>query len=487
LERRYLNASKLFSLTAKLLSGYKPYLKKEFLVLVEILLLALLYSYLLCSKVDLPLALRTLFFTVTTILAFIVLPGLSKIGWQLRLCLETGTLLGEPGQRNNKATCQSKQPKNTETNTQKLAASLCYYSFSGRAGDADLLKAPEGLTINEERFHMIFNNIKIGLILLDTDGKICDVNSAMEDILGFSKQEMKNKLITDFFHPDDARDDNSPLKDLATGTQTYCDIEKRLLNKQGEVLWIRLIGSLVVSSQSKPFSILAIENISDKKETEKIKDAFVDMVAHELKNPLMAVISSLRLAKKDGQFLDVLHELIEIASDSAESLWSILENMLEVSRARAGRLKLKVEKHDIAQLIKGVLGTVNCTLIHHLVTEIPDNLPPVMVDPARIHLVLRNLIDNAIKYSPKGGDILIFAKRVEGEIVIGVKDHGIGISKADLQKLFQPFERLEIKDTMGSGLGLAVCRVLITYHKGRIWLESEQGKGSTFFFALPVS
>ena len=122
--------------------------------------------------------------------------------------------------------------------------------------------------------------------------------------------------------------------------------------------------------------------------------------------------------------------------------------------------------------------------------DFPESLPPVYADEWRLERILHNLLDNAVKYSPKGGEIGVSA-RIEGEnLVVGVSDQGIGISVRDQGRLFAPFERLEYlraAGVKGIGLGLLVCRRLVEAHGGWIWLESEPGKGSTFFFTLPLS
>jgi signal transduction histidine kinase len=104
-----------------------------------------------------------------------------------------------------------------------------------------------------------------------------------------------------------------------------------------------------------------------------------------------------------------------------------------------------------------------------------------------VERILHNLIDNAIKYSPKGGDVTIFARQEDASLVIGVKDQGIGISTEDQARLFKPFERLETVEIGGVGLGLNVCRRLVEAHGGRIWVESQPGQGATFFFTLPIA
>jgi signal transduction histidine kinase len=161
---------------------------------------------------------------------------------------------------------------------------------------------------------------------------------------------------------DSDKSGNIPIVKIINEGRSYCDTERRLVNKNGQAIRCRLIGNMIKTGENRPYSIIIIDDISERKETEKYEDAFIDMVAHELMNPLMAVVSSLRLAKREGHFPDILDELIGIASDGAESLWAILGNMLEVSRAKAERLKLTLVNYSMEQLINDVLTNTRQTL-----------------------------------------------------------------------------------------------------------------------------
>ncbi|MBI4187806.1 MAG: PAS domain-containing sensor histidine kinase, partial [Chloroflexi bacterium] len=126
---------------------------------------------------------------------------------------------------------------------------------------------------------------------------------------------------------------------------------------------------------------------------------------------------------------------------------------------------------------------------HRLSIDVPEGLPYIAVDPLRVERIIFNLVENAIKYSPKGGEVKVSAQQKDGVMVVGVSDQGHGISPENQKKLFQSFEQLGITNRsaeQGVGLGLKVCRTLVEAHGGRIWVESEPGKGSSFYFTLPV-
>ncbi|MFH1031862.1 MAG: ATP-binding protein [Chloroflexota bacterium] len=214
------------------------------------------------------------------------------------------------------------------------------------------------------------------------------------------------------------------------------------------------------------------------------------MVSHELKTPLTIIIGALSVAVEKGVTAAESIELLADAVSSADYLAAIVENLLELSRYQSNRLTISKEIADIRQIAETVAGKLcDKSPLHRIIVDTPEALPPLSADPLRLERILYNLVDNAIKYSPKGGEVRIFARHVDGSTVIGVRDQGTGIPAKDQARLFQSFERLNMYDksnTPGIGLGLRVCRILVEAHNGRIWVESEPDKGSTFYFSLPV-
>jgi two-component system sensor histidine kinase EvgS len=227
------------------------------------------------------------------------------------------------------------------------------------------------------------------------------------------------------------------------------------------------------------------------KKMEAIKDEFIGMVSHELKTPLTVIIGALRVAETEGVTMEQARELLDDAVTSAETLAAMVDNLLELSRYQSNRLSLQTEQTQIEPVVRAVVQKLqNISAIHHLVVDIPSKLPAAIIDSIRIERVLHNLVENATKYSPKGGEVRIFVHYQDTQLVIGVSDQGIGIPPEDQPRLFQSFQRLGVQnkyDIAGVGLGLRVCRILVEAHGGRIWVESEKGKGSTFFFSLPVA
>ena len=283
-----------------------------------------------------------------------------------------------------------------------------------------------------------------------------------------------------------------PMQAAARGGIEINDFEMDVLTPSGSL--VTILGNarpLFTEDGAVRGAIGAFIDITERKKTEHIKDEFIGMVSHEIRTPLTVIIGALATAIAEGLSPEEQRELIRDAISNADILNMIVDNLLELSRSQSNRLLLHKEAVDVEKTAGGVANSVRDKLsVHRLKIDFPSGTAPVDVDRLRLERVLRNLVDNAIKYSPEGGNIRIFGKRGSGEMVIGVSDQGRGISAEEQTKLFQKFERIgtvENSSIQGIGLGLSVCRILVEAHGGRIWVESEEGKGSTFFFTIPLS
>jgi signal transduction histidine kinase len=233
-------------------------------------------------------------------------------------------------------------------------------------------------------------------------------------------------------------------------------------------------------------------DITERKQAEQIKDEFIGMVSHELKTPLTVVTGAINVAMSENISEEDKKELLSDAAWGAETMADIVDNLLELSRWQSKRLVLQQSNINISEIIERLVKISSAkSSKHRLVAEFPFDLRMVKADQTRVERVLDNLIDNAIKYSPEGGEVKVRAQNGDGWVKISVSDYGIGIAANEIEKLFQPFARLETPieglAIKGVGLGLVVCKRLVEAHGGRIWVESEIGRGSTFYFTLPVS
>ena len=215
-------------------------------------------------------------------------------------------------------------------------------------------------------------------------------------------------------------------------------------------------------------------------------------MSHELRTPLAAIKGFANsLLQPDVKFDEsIWHSFVQTIDSEADRLGSLIEGLLTMSRLEAKALELKKRSHSLAEIVESLRGRLtNVTLRHNLQINIPEELPAMQIDEARIAEVLSNLVENAAKYSPEGTTITFEAHLDGDEIIVTVSDEGVGIPQEFQQRVFDRFYQVESPATRrksGAGLGLCICRGIIEAHGGQIWLESEVGRGTTFGFSLSI-
>lgn len=226
-------------------------------------------------------------------------------------------------------------------------------------------------------------------------------------------------------------------------------------------------------------------------EAEKLHDALLHSISHALRTPLASIIGSLSSLLDPGQArLDAAArmDLVQTAREEAERLNGLVGNLLDMTRLEAGRLKLLIDRYDLADVIGAALEQAERSLRGRPVTvDLPDDLPLVPLDQALIVQVLVNLLNNAAKYSPPGSPIDILIREHKEMVQVAVADRGIGIPEQDLERVFEKFYRADRPGSpFGTGLGLAIGKGIIEAHHGRIWAEAREGAGTIVTFALPM-
>ncbi|MDH4135474.1 MAG: GAF domain-containing protein [Anaerolineae bacterium] len=228
------------------------------------------------------------------------------------------------------------------------------------------------------------------------------------------------------------------------------------------------------------------------RELNRLRSELIANVSHELRTPLGLIkIFCTTLLREDVNFdHEIQREFLHDIEEEVDKLEKIVDNLLELSQMKDGRLRLDKRPTDVGQLARKVMETVQVQPTQHrFVHDFPSDPLVATVDPKRIEQVLRNLLSNAIKYSPEGGTITVQGRGDKRQLLIWVSDQGMGIPSQDLERIFERFYRVENEITQkvrGVGLGLAVCRGIAEAHGGRIWAESILGVGSTFYFTLPA-
>lgn len=242
--------------------------------------------------------------------------------------------------------------------------------------------------------------------------------------------------------------------------------------------------------------LMILQDLTQVHRLQTVRRDFVSNVSHELRTPLAslrAVVETLR----DGAVANpmVADRFLERAEVEVETLTQMVEELLELSRIESGQVPLKLEKTAVSHLVLIPMDRVRSMAQKkevELILDLPARLAPVLADPGRMQQVMTNLLHNAVKFTPSGGKVTVGAEqnRQRQQVTIFVQDTGHGIPEEDLPRIFERFyksDRARTRGEGGTGLGLAIARHLVQAHKGQIWAKSREGKGSTFYFSLPIS
>jgi len=227
------------------------------------------------------------------------------------------------------------------------------------------------------------------------------------------------------------------------------------------------------------------------RQSQELKSTLLDAIAHEFKTPLTSIrAATTALLSGPLATLSAQHELVTIIDEESDRLARLVTEAIHTARIEAGEIQLNKELHSVASLVSTALQQMKPMVEERKVTTtIGDNLPLVFVDGELIELVLRQLIDNAVKYSSAGAPLALHARADEENVMISVVDEGPGIPEAERSRIFERFRRgAEVRHHVpGSGMGLSIAREILQAHGGRIWVESRRGGGSQFWIALPVT
>ena len=261
----------------------------------------------------------------------------------------------------------------------------------------------------------------------------------------------------------------------------------------GKIRWVRANGDLSLDQDDKPAYFTGVlHDITLHKQDELRKNDFIAMVSHELKTPLTSMqgyVQLLALRAKNDENTFSMSKLEKVHSQ-VKKMTTLINGFLNTSSFEAGKIYLNEQTFEINDLLNEVVEEVTLITANHNFVVMPSPTVSVKADRDKIGQVINNFLTNAVKYSPKGKNIDISCKESNGNIQVSVKDQGIGIKPQDQEKLFDRYYRIESVQNQtisGFGLGLYLSAEIIHRHKGKVWVESEMGKGSTFYFSLPLT
>jgi len=234
------------------------------------------------------------------------------------------------------------------------------------------------------------------------------------------------------------------------------------------------------------------QSVQNSEETNRLKAELISTLAHEMRTPLTSIkgYSTALLVEEVSFDPETQREFLQIIDEECDTLQALIHDLLESSIIDAGLLRLEPQPLMLHRLVQDMVDDLRRhTRKHRFLVDFPRDFPIVDADPSRIEQVLRNVIDNAVKYSPQGGMIVVRGQVQQAQVLISVADQGMGIAPEHLNRLFEKFFRVRSSmnhHIVGSGLGLSIARTIVESHRGRIWAESRLGEGSTFYLTLPL-
>ena len=365
---------------------------------------------------------------------------------------------------------------------------------------------------SEMRFRSIFEGTGIGMALSEPDGRIVVANPALERLLGYASGELEGVRIEEITYPEDLALQANHLRRMRQSELDAYQFEKRFVRKDGGIVWGLLNATAVKDERGVIQAVIGqVQDITARKEAERASEAalqaqqaaiaelerlnqsksrFLSTISHEFRTPLTAIIGYSELLASNVSN-PAIAEDAAIIHREASRLNRLVDDILFVDRVDAGHMSLKMISVDINALIRDVVATFRpLTDSHRFPLDLDPSLRPIDGDRDRLAQAITNLVSNAVKYSPAGGTVAITTRNDGDDVVISVRDEGIGVAKEDLSRIFDRFERVETGIAgriAGTGLGLSIVQEIASLHGGRLWADSELGLGSTFHLAIPAS
>jgi PAS domain S-box-containing protein len=363
-----------------------------------------------------------------------------------------------------------------------------------------LAQALDAVRANEYRIASIIETAQDAFIGVDMDGRIVDWNTAAEAMLGWRRGEVLGRLVIELVLPPAMRDQaRQALGNFrATGRLNILErrLESRMLTRDGREIPVEMTTGLAGTGEGLFFSVF-VHDISGRKEVERMKDEFVSTVSHELRTPLTAISASLALLADGmaGELPPDARGLVDVARASCERLMRLIGDVLDIQKIEAGNPGVAREPQALLPLAGYAVAGMQSMAAAAGVTLSCEAGPGAQelhapVDADRITQVLTNLLSNAIKFSEPGGAVVTRIDAKDGRALVSVADQGAGIPQAFHSRVFQRFAQAYGADSRrkgGTGLGLSICKRIVEEHRGRIWFESVEGQGTTFFVELPAA
>lgn len=378
-----------------------------------------------------------------------------------------------------------------EAQVQEHIAALEHTNDTLRHEIAERQRAEAALRRGEEYFRALIEHATDIIGVLGADGTLRYLSPSLIAVLGYQPGELLGTPITTLVHPDDRPGITDTLaRFLATpGATTH--LEYRAFHQDGSCRTLEVVGSNLLHDPAVAGVVLNVRDITERQAAARLKDDLLSVVSHELRTPLTSLrgFTELLLTRtlpvdKQQRFLTIIHSETVRLSD-------LINDFLDLQRMQGGHQVYKFAPTELAAVLRDMVTLFTPESGSHVLRlEVPEALPAVHADAERLRQVLANLLSNALKFSPHGGEVTVGACAHATDVLVWVTDQGLGIPPDAIPKLFSKFYRVEHHETRqigGTGLGLALVKEIVEAHRGAVWVESVLGQGSTFFFTVPVA
>ena len=345
------------------------------------------------------------------------------------------------------------------------------------------------LTLLEEKgqINTVLNYMADGVLITDSEGHVRLINPAASKLFSLSEKSALARSFAEVVR-------HHQLIDLWQQCQSEGQ-EATAAVEIGRDLFLQAIVTPFREGWAEGYLVI-LQDLTTVRHLQTVRRDFISNISHELRTPLASlrvVIETLQDSAYDDPETAV--HFLNRAAGEVDVLTQMVEELLELSRIESGQVPLRLQATAVSDLLLVPMDRLQPQAERaniNLILDLPGALPTVMADPTRIHQVVSNLLHNAIKFTPEGGQIRLeaYAKDKKQEVVIAVHDTGTGIAKEDLGRIFERFyksDRARTRSRGGTGLGLAISRHIVEVHNGRIWVKSKEHKGSSFYFTLPIS
>jgi signal transduction histidine kinase len=357
--------------------------------------------------------------------------------------------------------------------------------------------------IAQQRDEAIILSMGEGLIAVDSDNRVSLINRTACDLLELPDEASAvgkpGPSLFALYGSNDASgkplalEDRPTYKALHTGNPVKDEYE--LHRKDGAKHVLTISANPVKLNGQVIGAVTVLRDITKEKEVDRMKTEFISLASHQLRTPLSAIkwFSEMLVSGDAGELKEDQMEFAKNIADSTERMIDLVNALLNISRIESGRIVVDPKPTDVKELVNGIVSDLKAKIEekqHSLVISVHEDLPKINLDPRLIGQVYMNLLTNAIKYTPKGGEISVFVSRKDDQIISQITDNGYGIPEEQQGRLFQKFFRAAnaVKvETDGTGLGLYLIKAIIESSGGKIWFKSAEGKGSTFWFSMPMS